>query len=335
MCVLSSRSPSFILGLALTLSLGSPFAFAEPGHVFPALTATEKAAIADALPVKARVTPAKPRKLLVFYRTEGFVHGSIPYGNEALRRLGETTGAYTAVLSEDMAMFDPATLATFDAVVFQNTTKLAFSNPAQRKALLDFVASGKGVIGLHAATDNFPTWPEGQSLIGGLFHGHPWTANNLVAVKLDEPDHVLNTAFHHQGFWIKEEIYQIMGPYGRDHQRVLLSLDMSRPENARPSAALARTDNDFPISWLKTEDAGRVFYSSLGHNKDIFNVPAILQHFLDGIQFALGDLPADAVPSASLAKIPAPALAPDDKTTLQTLALHPVQAAVTPATHAP
>ncbi len=325
------RPSSFALLLALTVGATATTALAEPGHVFPALTPAEKAAIADALPAKARVAPAKPRKLLVFYRTEGFVHGCIPYGNEALRRLGEASGAYTAVLSEDMAMFDPATLATFDAVVFQNTTKLAFANPAQRKALLDFVASGKGVVGLHAATDNFPTWPEGQALIGGLFHGHPWTSGNLVAVKLDDPDHVLNTAFHHQGFWIKEEIYQIMGPYARDHQRVLLSLDMSRPENARPADKIARTDNDFPISWIKNEGAGRVFYSSLGHNKDIFNVPSILQHFLDGIQFALGDLPADAVPSARLPAAPAPALAPDDKTTLQELAAHSVKTTAVPA----
>ena len=324
------RPASFALLLALSVGGTAPTALAEPGHVFPALTPAEKTAIANALPVNARVAPAKPRKLLVFYRTEGFVHGSIPYGNEALRRLGEATGAYTAVLSEDMAMFDPATLATFDAVVFQNTTKLAFANPAQRRALLDFVASGKGVVGLHAATDNFPTWPEGQALIGGLFHGHPWTSGNLVAVKLDDPDHVLNAAFHHQGFWITEEIYQITGPYDRDRQRVLLSLDMSRPENARPADKIVRTDHDFPISWIKNEDAGRVFYSSLGHNKDIFNVPSILQHFLDGIQFALGDLPADAIPSARLPTPPAPALAPDDKTTLQELAAHSVKTTAAP-----
>ena len=335
MSAVRHHTASFSLLLALAIGATATTAFAEPGHVFPELTAAEKSAINAAVPAKPRVAPAKPRKLLVFYRTEGFVHASIPYGNEALRRLGEVTGAYTAVVSEDMAMFDPATLSTFDAVLFLSTTKLAFANPAQRKSLLDFVASGKGLIGLHAATDNFPTWPEGQALIGGLFHGHPWKSGDLVAVKLDDPDHVLNTAFNHQGFWLKEEIYQITGLYGRDRQHVLLSLDMSRPENTRPSGVIVRTDRDFPISWIKTEGAGRVFYSSLGHNKDIFNVSSILQHFIDGIQFALGDLPADAVPSASLAKIPAPALAPDDKTTLQTLALHPVQAAVTPATHAP
>lgn len=290
---------------------------AQKPRNFPALTPAELAAIDAAVPARARAVPARPRRLLVFNRTGGFVHASIPHGDEALRRLGEKTGAFSATITDDIAAFSATNLAGFDAVVFNNTTRLAFNNPAYRRALLDFVASGKGVAGLHAATDNFPTWPEGQALLGGIFHSHPWNAKDVSAVKLDEPAHILNSAFHGSGFWIREEIYQITGPYGRDRQRVLLSLDMSRPENARPPEKIQRTDNDFPISWIKSHGKGRVFYSSLGHNKDIFSTPEILQHFLDGLQFTLGDLPADAVPSASLPAKPVPALAPDDKTPLQ------------------
>ena len=290
---------------------------AKPGETFPPLTPDESAAIQAALPAKPTATPKKPRKVLVFYRTEGCVHKSIPFGNEALKKLGEATGAYTAVVSDDMAMFDPENLKQFDAVIFQNTTRLAFEKPAQRQALLDFVASGKGVVGIHAATDNFPTWPEGQALIGGLFHSHPWTSGDLVAIKLDEPAHVVNKAFGRQGFWLTEEIYQIVGPYGRDKQRVLVSMDMGKPSNSRPPEKLVRKDNDFPISWIKTSGKGRVFYSSLGHNNDIFSVPQILGHFLDGIQYALGDLSADAIPSAQLSKKPEPALAPEKSATLQ------------------
>ncbi|HTJ78248.1 MAG TPA: ThuA domain-containing protein [Rariglobus sp.] len=317
-----------VLLFALVLGAFCEPVFAEPGHKFAPITSEQNAAIEAALPAHARAKPLKPRKLLIFFRTEGFVHDSIPIANEALKRMGETTGAYTSVVSDDMAMFDAATLNTFDGVIFVSSTGLKFENPAHRKALLDFVAAGKGVMGLHAATDNFPKWPEGQTLMGGVFHGHPWGAGTTVAVKLDDPDNVIDTAFDHRGFWVKDEIYQIMGPYGRDHQRVLLSLDMSRPENAQPASKIQRTDNDFPISWIKNVGAGRVFYSSLGHNKDIYFVPSILQHFLDGIQFALGDLPADAVPSANLPKQPVPALAPDDKTTLQDQAARRLTSAV-------
>lgn len=305
------------LFLTATIALASGPLSAKPGEQFEPLSPADVTAIQAAVPAKATASPKQPRKVLVFYRTEGFVHKSIPFGNEALKKLGESTGAYTAVVSDDMAMFDPENLKQFDAVIFQNTTKLAFEKPEQRQALLDFVASGKGVAGIHAASDNFPTWPDGQALIGGLFHSHPWGAGDLVAVKLDEPSHPVNAGFGKEGFWLKEEIYQIVGPYGRDKQRVLTSLDMSKPSNSRPPEKLVRKDNDFPISWVKPAGKGRVFYSSLGHNKDIFFVPQILSHFLDGIQYALGDLPASDIPSANISKMPVTALAPQSSTTLQ------------------
>ncbi|MDF9828501.1 type 1 glutamine amidotransferase/HEAT repeat protein [Ereboglobus sp. PH5-10] len=310
---------------ALLLSLftlhSSLFLPAKPGEQFPPLTPQETSAIFAAIPEDARAKPQRPRKLLVFYRTEGFVHKSIPNANHALKLMGELTGAYTVTFSDDMAQFEPAALAAYDAVLFNNTSRLKFENPVHRRALLDFVRNGKGMIGIHAGSDNFPTWPEGQALMGGVFHSHPWVARDTVAVKNDDPGHILNTAFEKRGFWITEEIYQHVGPYSREKQRVLLSLDMSREENKRPANKIVRDDNDFGISWLKTEGKGRVFYTSLGHNKNIFEVPQILQHLLDGIQYALGDLEADAVPSAKLKTQPKPALAPDDKTTLQDLAI--------------
>ncbi|MEA3365531.1 MAG: HEAT repeat domain-containing protein, partial [Candidatus Hydrogenedentes bacterium] len=63
---------------------------------------------------------------------------------------------------------------------------------------------------------------------------------------------------------------------------------------------IRRDDDDFAVSWVRTYGEGRVFYCSLGHRHEIFWNPAILQHYLDGIQFALGDLAADTTPSAQL-----------------------------------
>ncbi len=295
--------------------------YAEPNHKFAAIKPEELAKIHDALP-DAIAKPAKPRKLLVFFRTEGFVHGSIPYCNEAIKEMGEKTGAYTADFSDDMSVFTPDNLKQYDGVLFNSTTQLKFADEANRTALLDFVKSGKGVIGIHAATDNFPTWPEGQELLGGKFNGHPWHAGDVEAVKVDDPKSPMNASFGGTGFWIHDEIYQMGGPYDRAKVRVLLSLDMSKPQNARNPKDIKRTDNDFPISWIKKEVAGgRVFYCSLGHNPDIFWTKPVLQHYLNGIQFALGDLDLDAVPSAQIdkASIPTPALAPDVIATLNSM----------------
>ena len=298
--------------LASSALAATPLAFAQaaPNREIPPAPAEQVAQVDAALPAKARVAPKQPRRLLVTARTEGFYHDSIPVGLHAFRAMGERTGAFTVEVDHEMSAFTADNLARFDGVLFLSTTQLAFADEAARQALLDFVQGGKGVIGIHAASDNFPKWPAGQALIGGVFHSHPWIHSDVVAVKLDEPAHPVNAAFEGQGFWIRDEIYQIVGPYGRDRQRVLMSLDMTRPENDRPAKQLVRADRDFPIGWLKNEGKGRVFYSSLGHNAEVFWTPEVLQHWLDGIQFALGDLAAPALPSTTVAPAPVPALAP-------------------------
>jgi type 1 glutamine amidotransferase/HEAT repeat protein len=287
-----------------------------PNRVIPAAAPEHISLIDAAVPAQARAKPKKPRNVLLTARTEGFFHTSIPAGLHALTQLGKKTGAYSVVVDHEMSAFSAESLRRFDAVIFFNTTQLKFKIPAHRQALLDFVRSGKGIAGIHAASDNFPEWPEGQALMGGVFHSHPWNARDVVGVKLDEPEHPLNRAFGGRGFWIQEEIYQIVGPYGRDRQRVLMSLDMSKAQNQRAAHQIVRKDGDFPIGWVKTEGAGRVFYSGLGHNEMTFWTPEVLQHYLDGIQFALGDLEASAIPSAKLAPAPKPALAAEPAITL-------------------
>jgi hypothetical protein len=304
-----SKRQAVTLAGALLASTLNGTVRAEPGHAFTPLTPAEQQAIRAALPAHARAQPAAPRRVLIFYRTEGYVHDCVPYANEALRQLGEVTGAYRADLSEDTAVLTPQALASYDAIVLNNTTHLLLTGE-QRAALLAFVKGGKGLAGIHSASDGFYTWPEGQALLGGVFNSHPWTAKDTVAVKIDDPRSPLTAAFGGHGFWVKDEIYQIDGPYTRERVHVLLSLDMSRPENARKKEEIVRDDGDFPIAWIRSEGKGRVFYSSLGHNPEIYRTPPVLQHYLDGIQFVLGDLAADTTPSADLKPQPHPALAP-------------------------
>jgi len=258
--------------------------------------------ITEAMPSNPTARPAGPRKLLVFWRCEGFFHNSIPVANKAFEIMGQKTGAFDTVVSDDMAMFDPERLNQFDAVLFNNTTQLKFEDPKRREALMAFVKGGKGIIGIHAAADNFYNWPEAAEMLGGQFDGHPWGSGGTWAVKLDDPDHPLNKAFGGKGFLIRDEIYQMKTPpYSRDKLRVLLTLDMSDERNLKVQG-MKRTDNDYAVAWIREYGNGRVFYCGLGHNNAIFWNKAILRHYLDGIQYALGDLKADATPSAKLGK---------------------------------
>ena len=162
---------------------------------------------------------------------------------------------------------------------------LKFDDPVLKQSLMDFVKQGKGVIGIHAATDNFYDWPEAAEMMGGLFNGHPW--HEKVSVKVEKPKHPVCEAFNGQTFEVVDEIYQFKAPYSRDKLEVLLSLDMSKT-----SPKGGRQDGDYAVSWVRPFGKGRVFYCSLGHDHEIFWNSMVLKHYLDGIQYAMGDLKA-------------------------------------------
>ena len=254
--------------------------------------------IAAALPEKATVAPKQPRKLLVFWRADAILHkGGVPAANKAIELLGQKTGAFAADFTRDYEALDPKVLADYDALVMNSTAHLAIPDAA-KQSLVDFAKGGKGIIGIHAAIDTFKSWPEGAEIIGATFGGHPWIPSGTWAVKLDEPDHPLLRAWHGQNFKMHDEFYELAEPYRRSDRRVLMSLDTSDPATAGVMP-LHRKDNDFAVSWIKRYGNGRVFYCMFGHIGQPFQNPAVLQYYLDGNQYALGDLAVDDSPKAA------------------------------------
>jgi type 1 glutamine amidotransferase len=306
--------------------------------------------IMEALPDKAPVQPKQPRKILIYSRTAGFRHSSIPVGIKAITMMGDKTGAYTAHATEDEAYFEPEKLKHFDAVFMLNTTgdclrpksdmkeiaeiekalanlegkvdeesdsgkdlrrhkkelinqikKIYAAEATNReellkKSLADFVAGGKGLIGVHSATDTYHGWKDYNMMMGGTFDGHPW--HTKVPVKNLEPKHPLNAAFGGMDFEITDEIYQFRADTALPtDRRFLLSLDTEKMDVSKGK----RKDGLYPVSWVSTFGKGRTFYCSLGHREEIYWNPAVLKHYLAGIQYAVGDLPADAAPTAKAA----------------------------------
>ncbi len=265
-----------------------------------AISAEELQKIEKAVPKEAAAKPQKPRKMLVFTRGKGLVHNSIPYATKALELMGKKTGAFDIVVSDDMSIFKAESLKPFDAICLNNSNRMDFTDAAMRKSLTDFVRSGKGVVGIHAATTNFSSkppvggvdWPEAAEMMGGIFAGHHWrSGQGEWAVKNNDPDHPLNAGFGGKGFKIADEIYMYTN-FQKDSVRVLLSLDFNDPK----TASVKREQTFVPISWVRNWGNGRVFYCSLGHDNHVFWNPAVLKHYLDGIQFVLGDLPVDTTP---------------------------------------
>ena len=272
--------------------------------------------------VKARVTPRQPRRVLIWNTPPHLMDKDphkgycIPYGEEGLRAIGEASGAFQPVVSDDLAMIAPTNLKQFDAIVLNNASG-AWITPtpedlakdplsklgadpqavemALRQSLLDFVENGGGIVCLHYAIAANRHWPEFKELFGATFTGHPWTEE--VGVSVEEPDHPLVAAFGGRDFRITDEIYEYGPPYDRAQLRVLMSLD---PATTNMGARwIRRQDNDFALTWVKSHGQGRIFNTSFGHMASLYSNPQMLQFYLDAIQFAAGDLEAPTAPRAS------------------------------------
>ena len=119
-------------------------------------------AMMAALPATAPAKPKQPRKVLVLGKAGGFVHSSIPLAARTIEEMGKKTGAWTTTITYDSADINEANLKQYDAVFLDSTTGAFLDDPndaaataARRKALLDFVRGGKGLAGIHAATDSY------------------------------------------------------------------------------------------------------------------------------------------------------------------------------------
>ena len=274
----------------------------DPFAVSPDKVEKIKAALPAATPV-----PVKSQhEVLVFTKTAGFRHGSIPEGLECMKQLGAKTGLFNVTHSEDAAVFAPESLKKFDAVIMLNTTGEIFKDaPAGedvlKKSLVDFVESGKGLIGVHSATDTYQNWKEYTDMMGGAFAGHPWNSKDTVRLKNLDPTHPLTAAFKGEGLTLQDEIYIFRPDTAKpDARRMLLALDPDGPNMDKDDGNKdGKSDRDlYPVAWLSTYGKGKTFYCSLGHNDEIFWNPVVVEHYLAGIQYALGELPADATPKA-------------------------------------
>jgi type 1 glutamine amidotransferase len=281
--------------------------------------------IERAAPAKARVAPKEPRTVLIWntpahlYPRDPHKGYCVPYGSYAFQVLGTKTGAYKGVVGGDLTALLPENIKKFDAIVMNNschtwitpsdedmkrpelrkhgTDKAAVEN-VLRKSLLDYASGGGGIVALHYAAGANRHWLQFREMLGASFTGHPW--NEEVGITVDEPDHPLVAAFGGKDFRLADEIYQFGEPYARDKVRVLLSIDtLSTNMGVK---WIRRDDNDFAQAWVKPYGKGRVFYTGFGHRTELYWNPAILQFYLDGVQFATGDLAAPTTPRADRPK---------------------------------
>ena len=270
---------------------------------------TERRRIEQAIPAQAAASPAKPRRLLIFNLNVGYGgHPSIRHASLAFALMGEKTGAFETVISQDPAMFKPENLNRFDAVFLNNTVGNLFTEPGLRRSLVEFIYRGGGLLGVHGTTVAFTQWPGAREdwpefgfMLGARGANHK-DSDEHVFIKLDDRDNPINRAFHGQGFDYRDEFFRAHDPYSRNRVRVLFSIDTDKTDvqAGQPRGDCYRADNDYALAWVRNYGRGRIFYCTIAHNPYVFWDPQMLQFYLAALQFALGDLPVPTTPSEKL-----------------------------------
>jgi type 1 glutamine amidotransferase/sugar phosphate isomerase/epimerase len=263
-----------------------------------------KKQIDAAAPRKAIVQPKKPRKLLVTDLQMYSGHATIPHGNLMLELMGKYTGAFTPVFSNDLELLKYPKIKEFDGIWFNNVCGMVHNDPEVREGILRFVREGGGLGGHHAVTFADNNWPEFAEMMGGWAGAHH---TEKQFIKVDDPASPLTKSFGSASFEHTDEFYHfpVYSPYSREKQHVLLSLDVEKSDMAtagRFCAECTRPDQDYALAWIKTYGKGRTYFTPLGHPTTFYTDPRWTQHVLAAIQYILGDLDADATPSAKLAK---------------------------------
>jgi type 1 glutamine amidotransferase len=252
-----------------------PTADASRRRLLAALPAVPVAFAVLSGPIVAQ--PVEPIRVLMVTATAGYYHDSIPTAVQVLERLSAQQGDFSVNLLGSVGVLgwlNAATLAEHDVLIFANTSGELPLDEAQKQAILDFVAGGKGFVGTHSATDTFYQWAGYGELIGAYFKEHPWV--QAVDVQVENGQHPANQGLG-DSFRIEEEIYTFRAN-PRPGVDVLLRLDERS----------AGASGDYPLAWAKSYGTGRVYYNALGHFSATWEDSRFHSQLLGAIRWAAG-----------------------------------------------
>ncbi|GAA3563373.1 hypothetical protein GCM10022419_050120 [Nonomuraea rosea] len=222
----------------------------------------------------APATAGAAYQVLVFSKTAGFRHDSIPAGVEAVRSLGTANG-FTVTATEDASVFTAAGLANYRAVVFLSTTGDVL-NDGQQAALQAYVDGG-GFAGVHAAADTEYGWPYYGQLVGAWFKSHP--AIQQAVIRNEDRSHPATA--HLGATWTRTDEWYDYRTNPRPGVKVLQTLDEASYSGGTMGA-------DHPITWYHAQGSGRSFYTGLGHTAESYSDGDFRRLLLGGIQYAAG-----------------------------------------------
>ncbi|MEO5998275.1 MAG: ThuA domain-containing protein, partial [Chitinophagaceae bacterium] len=216
----------------------------------------------------------KPR-VLVFTKTSGFHHASIPVGRAAIQKLGSENG-FDVDTTEDASLFTDSILEKYAAVIFLNTTGNLL-DIRQEIAFERYIQGGGGYMGIHAAADAEYDWRWYGRLAGGYFESHP----KIQQATLNVLDKENIATKHLPAKWVRTDEWYNYKLLNKE-VKVLITIDEKSYEGGK-------NGDTHPMAWFHDFDGGRAFYTEFGHTDESYADPLYLKHILGGIEYAMGD----------------------------------------------
>ncbi len=221
-------------------------------------------------------------KVLIFSKTAGFHHASIPSGIAAIQKLGAENG-FSVDTTTNSESFTEENLQQYSTVIFLSTTADVL-NHYQEAEFERYIQAGGGFVGIHAAADTEYEWGWYNRLVGGYFADHPGINDpnpNVQPGKITVVDASNASTSFLPNPWERTDewySYKKMNP----EVKVLLTLDENSYQGGMDMG-------EHPIAWYHDYDGGRAFYTGGGHTDESFSEELFLKHLLAGIQYAIGD----------------------------------------------
>lgn len=214
--------------------------------------------------------------VLIYTRTAGYRHASIPAGADTLADLARGWG-FEAELTDDHAVFSAERLARCAAVVFLSTTGPVLTDRA-RTVLEAYVRGGGGFLAVHAAANAEPDWPFFGELLGTRFADHPPLQPGVVRV--EDAGHPATA--HGPAEWAWTDEWYNFTSHPRDAGvHVLLRADESTYSGGTHG-------EDHPLAWCHEKASGRFFFTALGHTAQAYADPVFRAHLSGALRWVTG-----------------------------------------------
>lgn len=226
-------------------------------------------------PAPARNDKRSAYRILVFTKTAGYRHASIPNGTATLQALGAENN-FAVDATEDAGVFSDEGLAPYQAVVFLSTSDDVL-NEVQQAAFERYIRAGGGFAGIHAASDTEYDWPWYGGLVGAYFDNHPEIQTATITVV--DQTHPSTVPLPMR--WERTDEWYNFRTNPRGEVQVLATLDET-------TYAGGTMGDDHPIAWYHTYDGGRAWYTALGHTAESYADSLFQAHLLGGIAYAAG-----------------------------------------------